>query len=95
MCGAIRICISVKYSLEKELTGYNTVYFQIRSKSDINNTESGTTDTLILDSSSKKSGTLAGTINLPVSATISDYTLVLSFTGEGGTVTIDDISITE
>lgn len=87
--------ISVKYSLEKELTGYNTVYFQIRSKSDINNTESGTTDTLILDSSSKKSGTLAGTINLPVSATISDYTLVLSFTGEGGTVTIDDISITE
>ena len=87
--------ISVKYSLEQALTGYNTVYFQIRSKAELNNAEAGTSDTLVLDSASATSGTLQGTINLPVSNLTDDYVLVVSFTGEGGTVTIDDIAITE
>ncbi len=87
--------ISVKYSLEQALTGYNTVYFQIRSKAELNNVEAGTSDTLVLDSTSSTNGTLQGTINLPVSNLTDDYVLVVSFTGEGGTVTIDDIAITE
>lgn len=87
--------ISVKYSLPEALTGYDTVYFQIRSLSDIDSYDNGTADTLVLDSNSKKSGTLTGTINLPVSKNANDFVLVMSFTGGGGKVVIDDISITE
>lgn len=87
--------ISVKYSLPEALTGYDTVYFQIRSLSDIDSYDNGTADTLVLDSNSKKSGTLTGNINLPVSKNANDFVLVMSFTGNGGKVIIDDISITE
>ncbi len=87
--------ISLKYSLAEELKGYDTVYFQIRSLSDIDSYDNGTADTLVLDSSSKKSGTLTGNINLPVSKKGNDFVLVMSYTGKGGKVVIDDISITE
>ncbi|MCK9159001.1 MAG: extracellular solute-binding protein [Bacteroidaceae bacterium] len=87
--------ISLKYSLPKELSGYDTIYFQIRSLSAIDDYDAGTSDTLVLNSSSDKSGTLEGSINLPVSKNKNDYVLVMSFTGNGGKVIIDDISITE
>lgn len=87
--------ISVKYALDKKPSGDDTVYFQIRSLADIDNFDAGTADMLTLDSSSEKSGTLTGTINLPKNISVDDFCLVLSFTGNGGTVTIDEISIKE
>lgn len=86
--------ISVDYKLSEKLSGYNTIYFQIRSLADVDNADAGTADTLVIDSSSGKSGTLKGTINLP-SGPANDYVLVMTYTGDGGTITIDNLKITQ
>ncbi len=86
--------ISLDYKLDEKLSGYNTIYLQIRSLADIDNADAGTTDTLVIDSSSAKSGTLKGSISIPGS-TATDYVLVLTYTGEGGKVTIDNLKISQ
>lgn len=86
--------INVKYKLSEELSGYDTIYFQIRSLAEIDNSDTGTEDTILIDSSSAKSGTAKGTIAVPAGS-VNDYVLVASYTGAGGLVTIDEISITQ
>lgn len=86
--------ITVKYKLSEKLSGYDTIYFQVRSLADINNADAGTEDTVVLDSSSAKSGTLKGSIEIPAGS-VGDYVLVMSYTGAGGAIAIDEISITQ